>query len=176
MKTKVIILLVIILLVAGVSIAKEREGFVTININLSASENAKTAKIWLPYPLSDEYQRIGDIQIKGNFSNSSIYREPKSGATYLFANWKNSLDKKSIELRFKAKAVERTVKQIKETNTPIPVEVKQYLESNYWIPTDGEIKKIANKIIVQDDLMSTKSAELEGIRLFSQTIGATLIR
>lgn len=38
------------------------------------------------------------------------------------------------------------MKKLKDTNAPIPKEVKRYLESNWWIPTGGKVGEIANQI------------------------------
>ena len=55
MKTKVSFLIMLFLLVTCVSYAKERQGIVTIKINLNAPKDSKNARLWLPYPLSDEH-------------------------------------------------------------------------------------------------------------------------
>ncbi|MFV1950936.1 MAG: transglutaminase family protein [Nitrospinota bacterium] len=146
MKEKVSILLIIFFLVTGLSYAKERQGIVTFKINLNTQNDTKRARLWLPYPLSDKHQRIEDVKIDGNFTKSAIYREPQSGTIYLFTEWPVRSDKKSLELSFKVKAEERILKDLKDTNDPVPEEVKKFLGSNWWIPTDGKIKEIAVQI------------------------------
>jgi transglutaminase-like putative cysteine protease len=49
-------------------------------------------------------------------------------------------------MSFKAWAEERIVKTMKDTKEPVPVDAYRYLESNRWIPTDGKVRKIADKI------------------------------
>ncbi|HEC97253.1 MAG TPA: transglutaminase domain-containing protein [Nitrospirae bacterium] len=146
MKRKISILVILLLLVSGLSYAKDRQGIVTFKINLNAAKGSKNAKLWLPYPLSDEHQRIENLTIKGNFDNSSVYREQKSGAIYLFSEWQGVSDSKRLEMSFTVKAEERSVKDLRDTNDPVPEAVKKYLKSNRWIPTDGKIKELANKI------------------------------
>ncbi len=146
MKIKISILVILLLLVSGLSYAKERQGVVTFKINLNAPKDSQRARLWLPYPLSDEHQRIEDVKINGDFNNSTIYHVPKSGAIYLFSEWQGISDKRSLELSFKVKSEERMVKELKDTNAPIPDEVKKFLMPNWWIPSDGEIKEIADKI------------------------------
>ncbi len=146
MKRKISILVILLLLVSGLSYAKDRQGRVTFKINLNAAKGSKNAKLWLPYPLSDEHQRIENLTIKGNFDNSSVYREQKSGAIYLFSEWQGVSDSKRLEMSFTVKAEERSVKDLRDTNDPVPEAVKKYLKSNRWIPTDGKIKELANKI------------------------------
>ncbi len=147
MQLKVSVLFFCVFLLAGEAcIGKEREGIVTIRVNLNAAEDAKTAKIWIPYPVSDHVQRIEDMKIEGNFMNSALYREPESGALYLFAEWEGVFNKRLLDLRFTVRARERRVENLKETGGSIPVEVEQYLETSWWVPTDGKVKEIAEGI------------------------------
>jgi transglutaminase-like putative cysteine protease len=146
MKAKICILLTIFSLIAGSVYAKERQGIVTLNINLNAPGSSGSVRLWLPYPLSDRHQMIEDMKIEGNYDISTIYREPESGAVYLYNEWPGNSDKRSLEISFKVRAQERIVKELKDSGAPVPDEMKKYLEPNWWIPTDGKIKEIANKI------------------------------
>lgn len=146
MKTKVSILLMFLLLITSLPYAKERQGIVTIKINLNAPKNSDSVRMWLPYPVSDRHQLIEDMKIEGNYDISTIYREPERGAIYLYNEWRSDSDKRSLEMSFKVSAQERKVKELKDSNKPIPDKVKQYLEPNWWIPTDGKIREIANGI------------------------------
>lgn len=147
MKLRAILLfLCMFLLFAEVCIGKEKEGIVNIDVNLNAPEKTESAKIWIPYPLSDKYQSIEDIEISGNFINSAVYREPKSGAHYLFAEWQGAFDERVLKLKFKASAKERKITKLKDTGEPIPTEIEKYLEPSWWIPTDGKVKEISNDI------------------------------
>lgn len=146
MKIRISILVILLLLVSGLSHAKDRQGIVIFKINLNAQNGPNSAKLWLPYPLSDEHQKIEDIMINGNFDNSTIFHDEKSGAIYFFSEWQHGSDKKSLEMRFNVKAEERIVKELRDTGASVPEEVKKYLKPNWWIPTDGKVKEIANKI------------------------------
>ncbi len=146
MKIKTSILVILLLIVSGLSYAKDRQGIVTFKINLNAQKGSNNARLWLPYPLSGEHQRIENLTIEGNFDNSSVYREPKSGAIYHFSEWRGVSDSKTLVMSFKVKAVERIVKDLRDTNDPVPEKVKEYLKSNRWITTNGKIKELADKI------------------------------
>ncbi len=145
-------LFVLLLIFANPLSAKARQGIVTIKINIDitpqeeSKKESTNVKLWLPYPLSDNYQSIENVKIDGNFKSSAVYREPASGAVYLFSEWEGVAGGKILEFSFKAKAEERLVDNLKDADLPIPVEIKQFLESTWWIPTDGEIKEIADKI------------------------------
>ncbi len=126
--------------------AGERAGQVSMNFDIQAGTDAGKVRLWVPYPLSDEYQRIDDVRIDGNADYYAIYREPKSGAIYLYAQWDGKKDSYKFRLSFNAFAKERKVR-LKEEGEEIPAEVRKYLESNYWIPTDGKIAEIAKDIV-----------------------------
>ncbi|SMG64850.1 [weak similarity to] transglutaminase domain-containing protein, partial [methanotrophic bacterial endosymbiont of Bathymodiolus sp.] len=95
-------------------------------------------KIWLPYPVSSNEQLIEDINIEGNFINSAVYKEPESGVLYFFAEWNKAEQEKKLEFGFKVSAKERIVRNLTNTGGDIPVEIKKYLQPDWWIPTDGE--------------------------------------
>lgn len=146
-----------IMLIANTVIATERAGVVTIKVNLPAEKGSARAKLWLPYPLSGEYQTIEDMSVNGTFVNSSVYREPVSGAIYQFAQWNKISGERKFEMQFKAYAKERRSTDLADTFAPIPKEVEKYLESDKWIPTDGKIKEIADEITKDVDGILLKS-------------------
>ena len=146
MKVKASLLFLLLLLLPGLAFAGWRRGIVTFKIDLKAPEDAKTVRLWFPYPVSDEHQRIEDVVVDGNFASSAVYREPESGALYLYAEWVGDHKERTFEMTFRAEARERTVKELREADAPIPKVVERYLESNYWVPTDGEIRRIAETV------------------------------
>lgn len=150
MPKKTILFLSALLLLAStasISQAKSREGVVTIRINPNAPEDVENVKLWLPYPISDEHQKIEDIKVAGNFLKSDKYNEPQSRFVLLFAEWNKNSNNMALELQFKVKAEERIVNQLKERKKPIPDNVKKYLEPEPFVPTDGKVKEIADEII-----------------------------
>jgi len=126
--------------------SEERQGIINISINLNTPEKVQSAKLWIPYPLSDDYQSIEDIKIKGDFDNSAVYKEPVSGVLFLFAEWPTEAREKTLEFNFKVKAQEKKFQDLLDTGEPIPVEIKQYLQPDEWIPMGGEVAKIADSV------------------------------
>ncbi len=145
------------LLIENIVVANERAGVVTIKINLPAEKGSTNAKLWIPLPLSGEFQNIEEMQISGTYDKSSVYREPKSEAIYQFAQWGNASAERKFEMQFKAYAKERRNTDLTDTFAAIPKEVEKYLESDKWIPTDGKIKEIADEITKDVDGILLKS-------------------
>jgi len=146
MKIRISILVMLLMLMSGFSYAKERQGIVTFKIDLNTPEGSENARLWLPYPLSGRHQRIENVTMQGSYDNSTIYREEESGAIYLFSEWQAATGHQSLEMSFKVKAEERIARDLKDNNAPVPETVRKYLQANWWIPTDGGIKEIADTI------------------------------
>ena len=147
MKLKAIFLLfALYFLMVEASISEERRGLVNIKVNLNSPEITQSAKIWLPYPVSNNEQLIEDINIKGNFINSAVYKEPESGVLYFFAEWEKAEQEKKLEFGFKVSTQERKIRNLIDTGEAIPVEIQKYLQANWWIPTDGPVMEIASNI------------------------------
>ncbi len=138
--------LMLMLLFTSSGMAKQRSGMVTFQIDLKAPEDAKDVRLWLPYPVSDRFQRISDIRWDGNYSEIAVYREPENGLLYLYARWKGQFKRRYLNFSFKADAEERYV-PLKESDESIPVEVRRYLEPEPpYVITDGKIAEIAKEI------------------------------
>ncbi|MCP4550829.1 MAG: transglutaminase domain-containing protein [Bacteroidetes bacterium] len=146
MRLIIIIFICIFSLVVGVCSGKEIEGIVRIKVELNAPKKSRTAKVWIPYPVSDRYQTIENVTTKGNFTSSAVYREPKSGALYLLIGWDGAFNQRLLEFEFKVLARERRNTGLIEKTENIPVEVKKYLKSDWWIPTEREVKEVAVSI------------------------------
>lgn len=133
------------------------EGIVTISIALQAPQETASASLWLPYPVSDDYQRIEDINVQGNYSSSAVYREPLSGALYLYADWHGNFSKRQLQFSFKASTRERIQKNLTDSGEPVPAEIKKYLAATPLIPTDGEVLEIAEQITAKHKSILDKS-------------------
>jgi len=142
----VILAFVLISSVAVFASVKERRGIVTFQIDLNAPSDAKYVRLWLPYPMSDEFQQITDIHWEGNYTDAAVYRQPEYGLVYLYAEWRGPFKRRYLNFSFKAIAKERYA-ELKDSNEPIPVEIKKYLEAEPpYVVTDGKIAEIAKKI------------------------------
>ncbi len=144
MKLKRLILLIGFLFLHP-AFGTEQQGIIRIQIDLQQADS-QPARLWLPYPLSDHYQRIEDIRLQGNYLDTAVYREPVSGALFVFAQWPEQTAKKQLSFEFKVHARERKITNLVDTGEPVPVEVQPYLRTDDWVPTGGEVAKIAGQL------------------------------
>lgn len=108
------VLLVIAVAFPGLSLAKERAGEVAIQFNLNAPADAKEVRLWVPYPVSDEYQSVEDVKVTGNFSGSSVYREGENGNMALYAEWNAPAKERPLTYTIKVKRKETLKKDLVE--------------------------------------------------------------
>jgi transglutaminase-like putative cysteine protease len=132
--------------------AGERGGTVTFDIRVASPPGAREVKLWFPYPTSDLEQAISDLKFDGNYGQFTLAREPRSGALYLYARWTNEVSERRLVVSFHAKATERRVARLVEAAMPsgdaFPPEVRQYLESSFWLPSDDpKIRALAAQIV-----------------------------
>ena len=126
--------------------AKEKQGTVTVQVNLNAPADAKSARLWIPYPMSDKNQDITDVSVNGNFSSSAIYNEPKSKSAILYAEWKEPVKERTLTYSFHVKRQE-VVSRIQKKELPLSKEeFKQYLDNAWLGASEARIKAEAVKI------------------------------
>ncbi|HEX9019725.1 MAG TPA: hypothetical protein VF903_00530, partial [Nitrospirota bacterium] len=95
-----IMMIMIALLSSGVCFAGDRSGTINFTIRVSAPPEARSVKLWFPYPTSGPEQEIKDLQFNGNYSNFTISREPSSGALYLYTEWTGPMKERSLSVEF----------------------------------------------------------------------------
>jgi transglutaminase-like putative cysteine protease len=143
---KIFFAVIFSILTAAGSALGDYSGTITYDINLNIEEGAKTARLWVPYPLSDEYQKISDVKIEGNYNTSGIYRDPGSEAIFFYAGWDPISARPTVKMRFQVGLKDRKISEITGSEDPIPVSVAKYLEASEWVPADDpEMKAIAEK-------------------------------
>jgi hypothetical protein len=146
MKAKHLLAILFVLLISSNGFCGTKSGTITYKIKLNASQNAKEARLWLPYPLSNEHQRIKNVRISGDYDSSAVYRDADSGAIYIYAEWNKFSSPPTLVMRFHADSKDRRITPLKDSDNPIPETVKKYLRSTDAIPAD-DYKKLAAKIV-----------------------------
>lgn len=140
------------------SFAKEVRGKVVFRVTIETPLVSGETRLWIPYPVTDEYQEIKDIDIRGNQNYYGIYRDASTGNMALYAQWTESVAQRYILFSFEALANERVNKDFAADETGVPVEVRKYLRGTKFIPVDGKVKEIA------DEIVSGKTTILERAR------------
>ena len=139
------------------SIARERSGEVELAVTIAAPDDSKDVRVWIPYPVSNDTQDISNVRINGNFTQSGVYGEKETGNLALYAEWSTPANDRAITLTFDATARELIKKDFPAVEPALPAEIKEYLKSTAFIPTDGKVKEIALSVTNSKQKISEKA-------------------
>lgn len=153
--------LFILLLFTAPVFAKERLVEITMEFKLNAPEDARTVRLWIPYPMSDENQDITDVRITGNFSGYGIYRDAEYGNTILYAQWDGPSKERIMTYSFKVNRKEQVTKGFPESELKFsPKEMDKYLRPARMLPLDGKVKDYAMRITKDKKTILEKAAAI----------------
>ncbi len=138
----------LILFLPGFSFAEIPSGKLTLTLTPAVEKGVKNVDLWVPYPMSDEFQTISDMSVTGNYTASAIYRDPASEAVYVHATWTNPSAQPRCEMSFHVSQKDRRNTNLKDSGKDYPELVSRYLESTQYVPADDfEMKNIADNAI-----------------------------
>ncbi len=126
---------------------KTVSGTITMEFNLSDHDTGKNAQLWIPYPVTDEYQNISNVKITGDYSEAAVYTDRTFKTPMLYARWENGSKSRKLNFSFNVERQEVIKRNFPETETAWdPADYSLYLAATRLGPIDGEVKKLAEKI------------------------------
>jgi transglutaminase-like putative cysteine protease len=127
-------------------IPEEKQGKMIFNFTIRTNETSETVRLWIPYPISNEYQKITNYSIEGNYDYSGIFSESQYGIIILYAEWNNTEMLPTLNLSYDISRFEKIRKNFSINDDLLPVDVDRYLIPTKLGPTDGEVKEIADDV------------------------------
>lgn len=137
-----------LLFAATAASASSRSGIISVEVDLTAQKTGESARLWLPYPLSDRDQSIGDIRVSGDFASSGVYTDKLHGTPILYAEWPKEAASRKLTLSFSVERQEIRLPLLPEKEPKWnQVDYAEYLQPTSRGPIDGEVKKLADEIV-----------------------------
>ncbi len=139
--------LILTMFLPGHVLAKTASGNIVMEFDLSHHPAGKEVKLWIPYPVSDQYQLITDIRTEGNFTESAVYTDREYKTPILYARWDKKTDSRHLTLSFHA-----IREEVKKGNFPEqepcwnPGNFKKWLKPTNLGPITGPVKELADSI------------------------------
>jgi len=156
---KLLTLVMVIFLVSSWSAwAGSVSGKIIMEFDLSVHDRNKPVQLWIPYPVSDEYQHITKISVNGDYDESAVYTDRKLQNPMLYAKWERGADSRKLKFSFYAQRQE-----VKKANFPEKEglwnknDFAMYLGPTKLGPIDGAVKKLADKITVGKTTILSKA-------------------
>ena len=136
---------------------EQKSGEMRFNVTIDAAQPGDETRLWLPYPMSNDYQTVENVTVVGNYQHSGIYRDSASGNVMLYAQWSNPAQTPHLEYSFDITRTEIYRKDFTITDAPLPPEMDQYLRASSLGPISGEVKEIALKATAGKNSILTKA-------------------
>lgn len=147
---------IILLVAAAVSLvvpfatfaAQQSSGTITMEFDLSDQPAGKEAKLWIPYPLSDENQVIKEITVSGDYAESAVYSDTVYSTPILFARWDKDAKSRKLVFTFHVTRNEVVKRDFpKKEGAWDPADYSLYLSPTSLGPIDGVVKTLSDKIV-----------------------------
>ncbi len=124
----------------------EKQGIMTFDITIRTNETAENVRIWAPYPVSNEYQKIENVTITGNYNYSGILREGINGNMIIYAEWNEPQEFPNLNFSFDVWRSEVVLKNFPGDEGEIPVEMEEFLQPTSLAPNSGIVKEVADEV------------------------------
>ena len=131
---------------------KQRRVEVNLQLRLNAPEHSRQVRVWIPFPVSDENQTIGDVKIEGNYSHYGIHQEEEFGNSILYAEWRGPAKQRVLTYRFQASRREVLKKDFPKQELRLShAGLETYLRPTSLGPTSGRVKQRADEIVAKTE-------------------------
>ena len=138
--------------------ASQSSGTITMEFDLSHQATNAVTKLWIPYPLSDEDQKITNISVSGDFAESAVYSDQKYSTPMLYASWDKGTKPRHLTFTFDAVRKEVVKKDFPKTEAAWnSADYAMYLEPTSLGPIDGEVKVLSDKIVAGKTTVTAKA-------------------
>lgn len=127
--------------------AASRSGTMTMEFDLSAHGKGEEARLWIPYPVSDNDQQISNIRLQGDYAEAAVHTDRVFGNPILFVRWEKDAPSRKLTFSFDAERQEVVRRDFpKKEAAWSPADYPLWLAPTSFGPTDGEVKKLADRI------------------------------
>lgn len=141
------LLAALLLVNAADALAETRAGVVTLTVDLSAQDPGQGVRLWVPYPVSDRNQLVGDLRVAGDFASSGVYTDQVHGTSILYAEWPENSAGRRLTFSFSVERREVTRGELPSAEPAWnPADYAAWLGATSLGPIDGEVKALAGKI------------------------------
>ncbi len=135
------------LLFGAECLAGSAAGIVNMDFDLSRQARDREVELWIPYPISSEYQDIGGIRVNGDFAESAVYTDKKYRTPMLYARWAAGAESRRLTFTFKAERLEVVKGELPEQEDPWNrADFAMWLAGTSLAPLDGAVAELAAKI------------------------------
>lgn len=133
---------------AGVALGEEVvSGRLVWRFRIIPPAGAQRARLWLPYPRSNPYQRIWAPEVFGNYAYQGLFTD-EQGNLILYAEWDlNRTPRPELVVAYRVKRKEVVRRDFPRSPEGLnPKNFVEFLRGNRFVSVEGEVRELALKI------------------------------
>ncbi len=145
---------------------------VTIHVDLSGHGSDREARLWIPYPVSDQNQKITDISVSGTEKGWAVYTDRRWKNPMLYAYWAPGQRRRVLTFSFHVERNER-LEQWKLADDGMAYQkafAERYLSCRDHQDKPGRVASLSESIV------AGKSTPVEKARTVYQWVTANMRR
>jgi transglutaminase-like putative cysteine protease len=120
-----------------------------MQFDLSHQAPGEEARLWVPYPVSDPYQRISDVRITSTAEETAVYTDRVFSTPMLHASWPAGTGRRTLTFSYRVDRTERRHPDLPATEAAWnPADFAPWLAPTRLAPLDGPVKALADRITV----------------------------
>ncbi len=122
-------------------------GTYVMEFDLSRHLCDEVAQLWIPYPASNGNQRITNISVEGDYTESRVYTDTTHETSMLYARWERGAKSRKLKLVFDAQRKETRCGSLPEEEVAWDrSSFARYLDGTRLLAIDGETKRLSDEI------------------------------
>lgn len=144
---KQLLLVLMSLWFAFPAFSANQSGSYVWQFDLSDYPSDKEASLWIPYPVSDNYQLVSSLKWEGDYDDAAVYTERSFGVPILYVHWPKGVKSRQLVFHFRVERQEQVRRDFPEVDAAYdPRDLALYLAPTSLGPITGEVKKLAEEI------------------------------
>lgn len=114
--------------------AADKAGTITYEFDLASADGAKNVNLWIPLPVSDANQDIGEPKIEGNYKTQEIVDDAATKTKYIHAAWENPAERPKLTFSFHVNSHYGKGPDLVDRGESVPADIEPYLKASQYIP------------------------------------------
>ena len=129
----------------------KRKFHIKYKFEMPNDENKHPLELWNPLPFNSKYQKVTSLTFNGNYTSFQNTDKNAYNANTFYAKYDKNTKTNILNMDMKVETITRNIpinliEKASRKNTPIPDDIKVFLDETAHIPVDGVIKELSERI------------------------------
>jgi transglutaminase-like putative cysteine protease len=141
-------------------ITKETRIF-SIENSYDLDTNNQVAQLWVPLPLTSDYQKVLNVSYEGDFDKAYISNDNPYNTKLLYAKWNKKSKSRKLKVTFTVSMSEKSVNlSLASNSVNFPAEAQEFLKGTAHTPISKTISNFVYTLVDKNDTPIQKSQKI----------------